>query len=99
MPPGKEVLVLKSLRFSIAGLMGAVGIAALSAAALRAGSEARAGIVFLIAAVCLNLGFVGLVCRKTKTEQVRYWWSREFRLTVNRIAPVHKAHGSNDRAA
>jgi hypothetical protein len=68
MPPGKEVLVLKSFRFSIAGLMGAVGVAALGATALRAGSEAWAGIVFLITAVCLCLGFVGLICRKTKNR-------------------------------
>ena len=62
--------MLKSFRFSIAGLMGAVLVAAVGLAALHDGSPIWAGIIFLLTCAILSLGIVGLAFRRPK----RVWW-------------------------
>jgi hypothetical protein len=62
---------MRAFRFSIAGLMGTVLVAAFGVAALRAGSANWAGAIFLLTSVVLGLGLVGLVCGK-RTQ--RAWW-------------------------
>src|SRR6516164_7292040 len=63
--------MIRSPRFSIAGLMAVVLIAALGLAALRSGSETMASTVFLPTCGVLALGVVGVACGK-RTE--RAWW-------------------------
>jgi hypothetical protein len=63
--------MFRSLRFSIAGLMGAVLVAAIGLAALRDPSELWAGVIFLLTCGVLMLAVVGVVCRG---EARRAWW-------------------------
>jgi hypothetical protein len=62
---------MRSIRVSIAGLMGAVLIAAVCLAALRFASETWAGVTLLATCAVLGLAVVGVVCRDV-TE--RPWW-------------------------
>jgi hypothetical protein len=62
---------MRSLRFSIAGLMGAVLIAALGLVALRSASETWAGLTLLATCGVLGLAVVGVVCRGAAE---RAWW-------------------------
>ncbi len=59
------------LRFTISGLMGVVLVAAIGLAALRSGSYAWAGAMFLLACGILALATVGAVCAKPSG---RAWW-------------------------
>lgn len=59
------------LRFSIAGLMWAVVIAALGLGALRSASETTAGIALLVTCAVLGIAVVGAVCRGAVA---RPWW-------------------------
>ncbi|MFI5461170.1 MAG: hypothetical protein ACHRXM_37670 [Isosphaerales bacterium] len=61
----------RSIRFSIAGLMGAVLIAALGLAALRSASATAAGMTLLATCGVLGLAVVGVVCRQ---DGERAWW-------------------------
>jgi hypothetical protein len=61
----------RSNRISIAGLMGAVLVAALGLAALRNNSETWAGILFLVTWGVIVLAVVGIVCRGGAE---RAWW-------------------------
>jgi len=63
--------VSRTIRFSIAGLMGAVVVAAIGLAALRDASETWAGVMLLSTCAVLALGIVGVVCR---AEGERAWW-------------------------
>jgi hypothetical protein len=65
-----EVNVFRSLRFSIAGLMGAVLVAAVGLAALHDSSATWSGVIFLLTCAILSLGIVGLVFGKAE----RVWW-------------------------
>ncbi len=58
-------------RFSIAGLMGVVLVAAIGVAALRDASVTWAGVMFLLTCGLLALAVVGLVCRGNSE---RAWW-------------------------
>lgn len=60
-----------SSRWSIAGLMGVVLLAAFSMAALRSGSQVWAGATFLVTCAFLGLGGVGVVCAGAGA---RAWW-------------------------
>ena len=62
---------MRSLRFSIAGLMGVVLLAALGSAALRNHSATCSGLVSLLTHGVLCLAFVGAVCR---SGAQRAWW-------------------------
>jgi hypothetical protein len=66
----REVNVFRSLRFSIAGLMGAVLVAAVGLAALHDSSATWSGVIFLLTCAILSLGIVGLVFGKAE----RVWW-------------------------
>ncbi|MFI5456424.1 MAG: hypothetical protein ACHRXM_13325 [Isosphaerales bacterium] len=55
---------MRTARFSIAGLMGAVLVAALGFAALRSASSTSAGVTLLWICGVLCLSIVGVVCRK-----------------------------------
>ncbi len=61
----------RSIRFTIAGLMGAVLAAAIGLAALRTASETWAGVMLLLTCGVLALAVVGVVCRG---ESERAWW-------------------------
>ncbi len=61
----------RSIRFSIAGLMGVVLVAAIGLAALRDATETWAGAMLLVTCGILALAVVGVVCR---TESERAWW-------------------------
>lgn len=61
----------RTIRFSIAGLMGAVLIVAIGLAALRSASEIWAGVIFLSTCGVLALAIVGIFCRR---EAERAWW-------------------------
>ncbi len=61
----------RSIRFSIAGLMGAVLVAAIGLAALRNASETWAGVMLLLTCGVLALAVVGVVCR---AGSERAWW-------------------------
>jgi hypothetical protein len=62
---------MRTARFRIAGLMGAVLVAALGLAALRNASELWAGVTFLATCGVLCLAIVGVVCRGGGE---RAWW-------------------------
>jgi hypothetical protein len=61
----------RTIRFSIAGLMGVVLIVAIGLAALRSGSEIWAGVIFLTTCGVLALSIVGIFCRR---DAERAWW-------------------------
>jgi hypothetical protein len=61
----------RTIRFSIAGLMGIVVVAAIGLAALRNASDNWAGVMLLLTCGTLALAIVGVVCR---TEGERAWW-------------------------
>jgi hypothetical protein len=61
----------RTIRFSIAGLMGIVVVAAIGLAALRGASETWAGVMLLFTLGVLLLAVVGVVCRD---ESERAWW-------------------------
>ena len=56
---------------SIAGLMWAVLLSALGLAALKSGSDAWSGSIFLLTCVTLALGVVGIAC---DVPTARRWW-------------------------
>lgn len=58
-------------RFSIAGLMGFVVIAAIAFAAIRNGNEVWAGLMMLITGAVLILAVIGAICRSGRD---RAWW-------------------------
>jgi hypothetical protein len=58
-------------RFSIAKLMGFVGVIALGIAALRAASDLWVGIVVLVTAALLGFAMIGIAYRR---EGKRAWW-------------------------
>jgi hypothetical protein len=62
---------MRKPRFSIAGLMGTVLVAAIGLAALKNASEAWAGGMFLLACVILALALVGAIVRG---GDWRAWW-------------------------
>src|ERR1700677_3959962 len=62
-PDRRESLTMRTIRFPISGLMGAVLVAALGLAALRNASETWAGIIFLLTCAVLGLAIVGIICR------------------------------------
>ena len=62
---------MRTIRFPIAGLMGAVLVVALGLAALRNPSETWAGVMFLLTCGTLCLAIVGVVCR---SDRERAWW-------------------------
>jgi hypothetical protein len=70
-PARKEMLIVRTVRFPIAGLMGAVLVVAIGLAALRNASETWAGVTFLLTCGVLGLAVVGVVCRN---GQDRAWW-------------------------
>ena len=62
---------MRNLRFTIAGLMGAVLVAAVGLSALRNASETWAGVMFLVTYGVLGLAIVGAICRGFPE---RAWW-------------------------
>jgi hypothetical protein len=54
---------MRSMRFSIAALMGVVLVAAIGLAALRSSSETWAGVLFLTTLAALGIALVGACCR------------------------------------
>jgi hypothetical protein len=62
---------MRFIRASIAGLMGAVLIAALGLAALRSASDTWAGTTLLATCGVLGLALVGMICRGAAE---RAWW-------------------------
>ena len=54
---------MRSLRFSLAGLMGVVLLAAIGFAALRSPSETWAGALLLATLAALGIATVGAFCR------------------------------------
>jgi hypothetical protein len=66
-----ERVIMRTARFPIAGLMGAILVVALGLAALRNGTETWAGATFLVTCAVLCLALVGIVCRG---EAKRAWW-------------------------
>jgi hypothetical protein len=62
---------MRTVRFPIAGLMGAVLVVALGSAALRNASTTWAGATFLLTCGVLCLAVVGIVCRG---DAKRAWW-------------------------
>ena len=69
--PTREVHFMRSIRFSIGRLMGAVVAAAITVAAMRRPSETWFGIFYLLTYGVLGLAVVGLVCRGPAE---RAWW-------------------------
>jgi len=67
----QEGVVSRTIRFSIAGLMGVVLIVAIGLAALRNASDIWAGVIFLVTCGVLALSIVGMICRQ---EGERAWW-------------------------
>jgi hypothetical protein len=65
------VVVMRTVRFPIAGLMAVVLFVALGLAALRNGSQTWAGATFLLTCGVLCLAVVGVVCGG---EAARAWW-------------------------
>ncbi len=65
------MIAMRSLRFSIAALMGIILLVALGAAALRNASDTTAAVVSLVTQGVLCLAIVGGVCR---TGAERTWW-------------------------
>jgi hypothetical protein len=62
---------MRTTRFPIAGLMGAVLVIALALAALRNAYETWAGATFMVSCGVLTLAVVGIVCRG---DAERAWW-------------------------
>jgi hypothetical protein len=62
---------MRFVRASIAGLMGAVLIAALGLTALRSASDTWSGATLLVTCGVLGLAVVGVVCRDAAE---RAWW-------------------------
>ena len=63
---------MRTIRFSIAGLMGAVAMSAVGIAALRAAdSTAWAGAMLMLVCGVLALAIVGALCRR---DSERAWW-------------------------
>ena len=62
---------VRTIRFSIAGLMGAVLFVAIGFAALRSASEAWSGALFLATRGVIGLALVGAICRRGPQ---RAWW-------------------------
>jgi hypothetical protein len=62
---------MRSLRFSIAKMMGIIVLVALGAAALRNASQAVTAVVSIVTHGVLSLAIVGAVCR---TGAQRTWW-------------------------
>jgi hypothetical protein len=62
---------MRGLRSSIGGLLAAVLAAALGFYALRSGSEAWTGGLFLLTQASLGLAWVGALCRR---GEARAWW-------------------------
>jgi hypothetical protein len=62
---------MRTIRFPISGLMGAVLVVALGLAAMRNASETWAGIIFLLTCAVLGLAIVGTICRG---DGERAWW-------------------------
>ena len=62
---------MRTIRFPIKGLMGAVLVVALGLAALRNPSETWSGVIFLLTCGVLCLAIVGVVCRQ---QEERAWW-------------------------
>ena len=62
---------MRHLRFTIAGLMGAVLIAAVGLSALRNATATWAGVMFLVTYGVLGLAIVGAICRGFPE---RAWW-------------------------
>jgi hypothetical protein len=60
----------RSIRFSIAGLMGVVVIVAVGLAALRKGSEAFAGVIFLTTSGVLGLAVLGAALAEGRPRQI-----------------------------
>ena len=67
----RESVILRTIRFPIAGLMGAVLVVALGLAALRNASEIWASVIFLLTCGLLCLAIVGTLCRR---DAERAWW-------------------------
>jgi hypothetical protein len=65
------VVMRRHIRFSIAGLMGVVVVAAISLAALRTASELWAGMVLCLTCGVLALAVVGVFCG---APAERAWW-------------------------
>ncbi len=61
----------RTIRFSIAGLMGVVLVAAIGLAALRDPTDTWAGVMLLFTCGVLALAVVGVACR---AESERAWW-------------------------
>jgi hypothetical protein len=61
----------RTIRFSIAGLMGVVLVAAIGMAALRSASETWAGVLFFSACGAFTLAIVGIIYRG---QAERAWW-------------------------
>jgi hypothetical protein len=62
---------MRSIRFSIGGLMGVVLLAAVGLAALKNASGIWAGAMFMLTCAVLALAVVGVVCR---SRAERAWW-------------------------
>ena len=62
---------MRAVRFSIAGMMAVVLVAAIGFAGLRAGSEAWTGGFILATRAALGLAVVGVLCRR---GEKRAWW-------------------------
>jgi hypothetical protein len=63
--------MIRTLRFSIAGLMGVILVAAIGLAALHNPTELWAGVIFLLTCGVLALAIVGVACRG---QGERAWW-------------------------
>jgi hypothetical protein len=62
---------MRTIRFSIGGLMGIVLIAAISLAALRNANAIWAGVMLLLTCAVLGMAILGVVCRR---QAQRAWW-------------------------
>jgi hypothetical protein len=67
----QRTLIMRRLRFSIAGLMGIVLVAAIGLAALRSPSAIWAGAIFSLTCAVLGLAIVGAIYCK---GAARAWW-------------------------
>ena len=88
---------MRSLRFSIAGLMGVVLLAAIGFAALRNPSENWAGIVLLATLGALGIATIGAFCRSGGCAR-RFRWLRRLRVDLHdrRFFPIwHLAQTTN----
>jgi hypothetical protein len=67
----EEAILMRRVRFSIAGLMVVVAVTAVVVAALRSASDAWAGAMLMLVCGVLGLAIVGIVCR---SGIERTWW-------------------------